>query len=146
MASLVICFMSGEDLKNEIGHLQKAVFESFVKDGQLPMYDPEHFFNFCKTANAENVFSFILSSISSDHHSKDRHELKKKRTVALIYQLCFGLSQRCDCLQKDNGLYLKFCHLTDEGIDTQQVLGTAVCSRSVKREIAEFSKKQLRFI
>ena len=42
--------------------------------------------------------------------------------------------------------FLKFCHLTDEGIDTQRVLGTAVGSRSVKREIVNSAKKQLRVI
>ena len=31
--------------------------------------------------------------------------------------------------------FLKFCHLTDEGIDTKRILGTTVCSRSVKCEI-----------
>ena len=58
----------------------------------------------------------------------------------MLYQFCFSLSQRCDSLQKDNGIFLKFCHLTDEGIDTQRVLGTAVGSRSVKREIVNSAK------
>ena len=43
-------------------------------------------------------------------------------------------------IQKDNGIFLKFCHLTDEGIDTRRVLGTAVGSRSVKREIVNSAK------
>ena len=64
----------------------------------------------------------------------------------MLYQFCFSLSQRCDSLQKDNGIFLKFCYLTDEGIDTQRVLGTAVGSRSVKREIVNSAKKQLRVI
>lgn len=58
----------------------------------------------------------------------------------MLYQFCFSLSRRCDSLQKDNGIFLKFCHLTDEGIDTQRVLGTAVGSRSVKREIVNSAK------
>ena len=58
----------------------------------------------------------------------------------MLYQFCFSLSQRCDSLQKDNGIFLKFCSLTDEGIDTQRVLGTAVGSRSVKREIVNSAK------
>ena len=100
-----------------------------------------HVSDFCKNAaSADNVFNFILSSISSDCHSKDRKELNKKHTVALLYQLRFGLSQRCDSLEKDNGFFSKFCHLTDEGIDTQRMLGTTVCSHSVKREISHFSK------
>ena len=36
--------------------------------------------------------------------------------------------------------FFKFCHLTDEGIDTQRVLGTAVGSRSVKREVVSSAK------
>ena len=36
--------------------------------------------------------------------------------------------------------FFKFCRLTDEGIDTQRVLGTAVGSRSVKREIFNSAK------
>lgn len=66
--------MSGEDLKKEIGHLEKALFKAFVKDGELPIYDPAHFLDFCKNVSADNVFKFILSSISSDRHSKDRKE------------------------------------------------------------------------
>ena len=72
--------------------------------------------------------------------AKPGNHLNRKRTVAMLYQLCFSLSQRCDSLQKDNGIFLKFCHLTDEGIDTQRVLGTAVGSRSVKREIVNSAK------
>ena len=56
--------MSGEDLKKEIGHLEKAMFKAFVKDGEAPIYDPERFFDFCKHANADNLFNFILSTIS----------------------------------------------------------------------------------
>ena len=58
----------------------------------------------------------------------------------MLYQFCFSLSQRCDSLQEDNGIFLKFCLLTDEGIDTQRVLGTAVGSRSGKREIVHSAK------
>ena len=132
--------MLGEDLKKEINQLEKAVFNTFIKERKPPIYEPDQFYSFCKTANAGNVFNFILSSISSDCHSKDRKELNKKRTVAMSYQFCFSLSQRCDSLQKDNGFFFKFCHLTDEGIDTQQVLGTAVGSRSVKCEIVNLAK------
>ena len=132
--------MLGEDLKKEINQLEKAVFNTFIKERKPPIYEPDQFYSFCKTTNAGNVFNFILSSISSDRHSKDRKELNRKRTVAMLYQFCFSLSQRCDSLQKDNGIFLKFCHLTDEGIDTQRVLGTAVGSRSVKREIVNSAK------
>ena len=130
----------GEDLKKEIKQLEKVVFNTFIKEGKPPIYEPDQVYSFCKTANAGNVFNFILSSISSDRHSKDRKELNKKRTVVVLYQFCFSLSQRCDSLQKNNGIFFKFCRLTDEGINNQRVLGTAVGSRSVKCEIFNSAK------
>ena len=105
----------------------------------MPVYDPVNFYQLCKSVNAGNIFDFVLSSISSARHSKERIELNKKRAVAFLYEFCFCLSQKCDILQRDNGLFMKFCHMTDEGIDTQRAIGSSLCSRSVKRQIAEFS-------
>ena len=105
------------------------------------MYEPDAFYQFCSSVGANNLFDFIFASISTSRHSKERSELNKKCTVAFLYQLCFCLSQKCDALQKDNALFMKFCHMTDEGIDTQRSLGTSICSRGVKREISSFSVK-----
>ena len=84
----------------------------------------------------------LFFQLCSSRHTRDRVALNKKRAVAILYQVCFSLSQKCDALQTDNGLVLKLCHLTDEGIDTQRFIGTTCCSRVVKREIAQFSKKK----
>ena len=131
--------MLGEDFKNEIKRIKEALYKTFVQDGKMPIYDPVNFYQLCKSVNAGNIFHFILSSISSARHSKERIELNKKRAVAFLYEFCFCLSQKCDILQRDNGLFMKFCHMTDEGIDTQREIGSSLCSRSVKRQITEFS-------
>ena len=133
-------FMLGEDFKNEIHALQKAMHKTFIQEEKLPVYDPDEFYNFCRSVNAQNVFDFILSTISFTRHSKDRKELNRKRTVAFLYKFCFCLSQKCDSLQKDNGVFMKFCHLTDEGLDTQRTIGTSLCSRSVKRKTTDSAK------
>lgn len=133
-------FLLGEDLKNEIHALQKAMYKTFIQEGKMPVYDPYEFYNFCRSVNAQNVFDFIFSTISSTRHSKDRKELNKKRTVAFLYKFCFCISQKCDSLQKDNGIFIKFCHLTDEGLDTQRTIGTSLCSRSLKRKITDSAK------
>ena len=65
-----------EDLKKEINQLEKAAFNTFIKEGKPPIYTPDQIYSFCKTANAGNLFNFILSSISSDRHSKDRKEIQ----------------------------------------------------------------------
>ena len=50
-------------------------------------------------------------------------------------QICFFLSQKCDFFQQDNGIFLKFAHCTNVGIDTQLNIGTACSSRSVDRAL-----------
>ena len=139
-SSYVFFFMLGEDFKNEIHALQKAMYEKFIQEEKLPVYDPDEFYNFCRSVNAQNVFDFIFSTFSSTRHSKDRKELNRKRTVAFLCEFCFCLSQKCYSLQKDNGIFMKFCHLTDEGLDTQRRIGTSLCSCSLKRKIIDSAK------
>ena len=59
--------------------------------------------------------------------------------MSLIMQLCFRLSQKCDFFQVDNGIFLKFSHCTNDGIDTQRAIGTACCSRSVDRVLTQYA-------
>ena len=54
-------------------------------------------------------------------------------------QLCFGLSQKCDFFQIDNGILLKFSHCTNDGIDTQRAIGAACSSRTVERALSHYS-------
>ena len=63
-------FMLGEDFKNEIYAPQKDMYETFIHE-KLPVYDPDEFYNFCRSVNAQNVFDFIFSTFSSSRHSKD---------------------------------------------------------------------------
>ena len=77
--------------------------------------------------------------MTGSRHTKLRKALNKKRCVALIMQLCFGLSQKCDFFQIDNGILLKFSHCTNDGIDTQRAIGTACSSRTVERALSHYS-------
>ena len=54
------CFLLGEDMKKEINQLEKAVFNAFIKEGNPPIYEPDQFYSFCKTANAGNVFNYFF--------------------------------------------------------------------------------------
>ena len=77
--------------------------------------------------------------MTSSRHTKQRKQLNEKRCVSLVLQLCFGLSQKCDFFQTDNGILLKFSHCTNDGIDTQRSIGTACCSRSVDRALTKYA-------
>ena len=77
--------------------------------------------------------------MSSNRHSKERTEVNKHRVVSVLYQMCCGLSQKCDFFQQYNGLSLKFSHLTDEWLETQRNLGTSCSSRVISRNIATYA-------
>ena len=58
--------------------------------------------------------------MTSSRHTGDRNLLNRKRTVVILYQLCFGYSQKCNFFQEDNGLFLSFCNLSQCGSETQR--------------------------
>ena len=43
--------------------------------------------------------------------------------VSVIYQLCFGLNQRCSSMQKGNMLFMITENMNKEAINTQKRLG-----------------------
>ena len=122
-----------------MARLQTAYYKDFKPSKNLPVYDPDTFEAFCVKAGAPNVFKLFLSCMTSSRHTKNRVDINKKRCVSLIMQLCFGLSQKCDFFQVDNGILLKFSHCTNDGIDTQRTIGTACCSRSVERALSHYA-------
>ena len=71
--------------------------------------------------------------MTSSHHSEDLISLNCKRTVVILYQLCFGVSQKYHFLQEDNGLFLQFCNLSQTGIETRQLLGTSCSGKVLSR-------------
>jgi hypothetical protein len=77
--------------------------------------------------------------MTSSRHTRVRKKLNEKRTVALILQLYFGLSQKCSFFQVDNGILLRFSHCTNQGLNTQRVICTSTCSMTVDRALQKFS-------
>ena len=78
--------------------------------------------------------------MTSSRHSEDQISLNRKRTV-ILYQLCFGLSQKCHFLQEDDGIFLQFCNLSQTGIETQRLLGTSCSSKVLSRYRASIGKE-----
>ena len=42
-----------------------------------------------------HCLNFVLACMTSSRHSEDHISLNRKCTVVILYQLCFGLSQKC---------------------------------------------------
>ena len=49
-----------------------------------------------------HCLNFVLACMTSSRHSEDHISLNRKCTVVILYQLCFGSSQKCNFLQDDN--------------------------------------------
>ena len=85
---------------------------------QAPSYDPEEFKAFCISAGANTIFDTVLAAMTTERHSEDRVRTNQQRTVAILYTLCFGLTQVCNWLQTDNAIFLHHSNLTQHGLDT----------------------------
>ena len=88
---------------------------------------------FCCDHGAPHLFDLIFACMTSSHHTRARKKLNEKRAVALILQLCFGLSQKCSFFQVDNSILLRFAHSTQQQIDTSS------CSMTVDRTLHNYA-------
>lgn len=67
--------------------------------------------------------------MTSARHSKQRRELNQKRTVAILNQMTFGLSQKCSDFQHDHGQLLLRSGLSTNVLNSERVLGTSMSDR-----------------
>ena len=104
------------------------IYEEFIIQKHPPIYNPDQFAEFCHSAGAENIFNHILMSVTSERHSSSRQELNKRRTVCIIYKMCYCLSQLCNIMQVDHAIYLNSNNVNQEGMDIEFQLGNT-CSR-----------------
>ena len=88
--------------------LQEAPGVHCGKEKHPPIYEPSKFFEFCSLAGAANVYNFILSCMNSSRHSEERTLLNQKCTVVILYQLCFGYSQKCNFFKKIMVYFVSF--------------------------------------
>ena len=122
------------------------MYKRFATAGECPIYDPEEFQELCADAGAPTMFFTILGAMTDSRHSEERIQANKKRAVAIIYKLCYGLSQVCNWLQMDHALFLKQSNLNQDGIELQHVLGSTCCRHTANRiynEVAQGTAKRL---
>ena len=105
------------------------MYHEFTISSQAPIYDPEEFKAFCISAGATTIFDTVLAAMTSERHSEDRIKTNRQRTVAILYTLCFGLSQVCNRLQTDNAIFLHQSNLNQYGLDTVRQMGGSCCRR-----------------
>lgn len=113
------------------------MYHEFTISSQAPIYDPEEFKTFCISAGATTISDTVLAAMTSERHSEDRIKTNQQRTVAILYTLCFGLSQVCNWLQTDNAIFLHQSNLNQHGLDRQ--MGGSCCRRLAGNLLNHFS-------
>lgn len=111
--------------------MKTLIYQEFIIKKKPPIYKPDDFKVFCQQAGANSLFNTILSSVTSPRHSYNRIQTNKLRTVGLIYNMCYCLSQQCNKMQVDKALYLQTSHANQEAIMTEHQLGNTCCRRLV---------------
>jgi hypothetical protein len=131
-------------MKLELDKVKFKIDKEFVIEKKTPIYAPNEFEEFCKSAGAEKIFSHIQEAITSGRHSKDRNTLNKKRTVSLIYKMCYCPSQLCNILQVDHALYLNSNNANQESFDTEYQLGYTCCRKPTNNVLNELTTNRKR--
>ncbi len=139
MQNIVILFFAGCDLKIELDRVKSKIYEEFIIQKHPPIYNPDRFAEFCHSAGAESIFHHILTAVSSERHSSCRMELNKRRTVCIIYKMCYCLSQLCNIMQVDHAMYLNSNNINQEGMDTEFQLGNTCSRKTTKLKINKLS-------
>eukprot|EP00112_Aurelia_sp_Birch-Aquarium-sp1_P011368 Seg239.7 transcript_id=Seg239.7/GoldUCD/mRNA.D3Y31 product="hypothetical protein" protein_id=Seg239.7/GoldUCD/D3Y31 len=133
-------------MAKEIELINSAMFQAFAVQGQATIYDPDELRNFCIRHGARTLFNNIYRAITEHRHSDQRKENNKYNVVSVIYHMCFAKSQKCNFLQKEHGSYLKLNHISQEGLDTERMIGHSVSSRTVSNEISRLAAQNSRAV
>ncbi|CAH3138113.1 unnamed protein product [Porites lobata] len=116
------------------------MYQEFTLRRRPPIYDPKEFQIFCRSAGAPTIFDTILNAMTDLRHSQLRLGTNEKRTVAIIYKLCYGVSQVCNWLQTDHVLFLKESNLNQRVFEAQREMGNSCCRRRVNILHAELAE------
>ena len=82
------------------------------------MYDLIKLKLVCVSSGAPRLFDAVQDGVTNPSHSADSIGLNKKQIVAILYQLCYGLSEKCNSywFECDNAVVLKDYHLNQQGL------------------------------
>ena len=104
------------------------MYHEFTISSQAPIYDPEELKHFAFQQGPPQ-FDTVLAATTSERHSEDRIKTNQQRTVAILYTLCFGLSQVSNWLQTDNAIFVHHSNINQHGLDTVRQMGESCCRR-----------------
>ena len=117
--------------------------QAFTVKKEKPIYDPELFREFCIEAGAKTIFDNILKGMTAPRHSKARIQLNKKLTVSIIYNLCHGLSQQTNHLQRNFTSQLRLSGTSQRVISAARQMGITTTCRTGMRDSRKKSESNM---
>ena len=99
-----------------------------------PMYDSIRLKLVSVSSGAPRLFDAVQDGVTVPSNSADSIGLNKKQTVAILYQLCYGLSEKGNWFECDHAVFLKDCHLNQQGLSAEHLIGSS-CNRQKANEI-----------
>ncbi len=68
--------------------------QAFVARKKPVIYDPWQFRQFCQENGVNTIFDNLLDSMWDARHSEERTEKNMYVAMTVLYELCYGKSQR----------------------------------------------------
>ena len=69
----------------------------------------------CVSSGVLRLFDAAEAGVADPSHSADSIGLNKQ-IVAILYQFCYGLSEKCNWFESDNAVIVKDYHLNQQGL------------------------------
>ena len=95
------------NLADELRLVKDRLNRSLKNANTNTTYDPDQFRQLCIDAGAPNIFKAIEGMMVAPRRNERRRSTIEKLTMNIIRSLCFGLSQKCNHLQKDLSIFLR---------------------------------------
>ena len=75
------------------------------------------------------LFHAVRAGVTDPSHSAGSIGLNKKKIVATLHKLCYGLSQNSNWFEWDDTVVLKDCHLNQQGLVLSILFAGSSCNR-----------------
>lgn len=127
------------NFKEELSLLRTAL----SKEIDIQEMDPDTFEAFCQNAGAGKLFSIIFEAMCCERMSASRARLTKLRSMAIIYMMIYGRSQKANWFQVALSRTLKQFGISEEGLIALRNLGIAAHPHTVKSALKSSASSHL---
>ena len=109
---------ANQDIMRRTQKSERLIFikTEFMVASSEPMYDSIKLKLVCVSSGAPRLFDAVQDGVTDPSHSADSIGLNKKQIVAILYQLCYGLSEKCNWFECDDAVVLNDYHLNQQGL------------------------------